>query len=77
MVSYPVSSRYAENPGSSSGRSPKVKSASVQPASLPRTRIASTSSGLIRQPSCTGVRNEQYPHRFRQTLVKGRKTFFE
>jgi hypothetical protein len=28
-------------------------------------------------PSCTGVRNEQYPHRFRQTLVSGKKTFFE
>jgi hypothetical protein len=28
-------------------------------------------------PSRTGVRNEQYPHRFRQTLVSGKKTFFE
>jgi hypothetical protein len=28
-------------------------------------------------PSCTGVRKQQYPHRFRQTLVSGRKRFFE
>jgi hypothetical protein len=31
----------------------------------------------MRQPSRTGVRKEQYPHRFRQTVVRGRKTFFE
>jgi hypothetical protein len=29
------------------------------------------------QPACTGVRKEQYPHRFRQTVVRGRKIFFE
>jgi len=28
-------------------------------------------------PSCTGVRKQQYPHRFRQAVVSGRKTFFE
>jgi hypothetical protein len=28
-------------------------------------------------PSCTGVRKQQYPHRFRQAVVSGRKTFRE
>jgi hypothetical protein len=31
----------------------------------------------MRQPGWTGVRKQQYPHRFRQTVVRGRKTFFE
>ena len=25
----------------------------------------------------TGVRKQQYPHRFRQTVVRGKNTFFE
>jgi hypothetical protein len=31
----------------------------------------------MRQPGWTGVRKQQYPQRFRQTVVRGRKTFFE
>src|SRR5665647_2557917 len=31
----------------------------------------------IRQPSCTGVLKQQYPQRFRQTVVRGRNTFRE
>jgi hypothetical protein len=66
-----------ENPGSSSGRSPKVKRASVHPSAAPLRRVFSTSAGAIRQPAWTGVRKQQYPHRFRQTVVRGRKTFLE
>jgi hypothetical protein len=67
----------AEKPGSSSGRSPKVKRASVHPSAEPLFRVLLTSAGAIRQPGWTGVRKPQYPHRFRQTVVSGRKTFFE
>ncbi|HZK31073.1 MAG TPA: hypothetical protein VFC43_07585 [Methanoregula sp.] len=31
----------------------------------------------MRQPSCTGVRKQQYPQRFRQTEVRGKNTFRE
>jgi hypothetical protein len=67
----------ALKPGSSSGRSPKVKRASVQPLDAPAARVSSTSPGSIIQSSVTGVRKQQYPQRLRQTVVSGRKTFFE
>ena len=67
----------APKPGTSSGRSPKVKRASVQPVRAPSSRTAPASPGRIRHPGPTGRRKPQYAHRFRQTVVSGRKTFRE
>jgi hypothetical protein len=49
----------------------------VHPSRAPFRRVFSTSFFGMMQPSCTGVRKQQYPHRFRHTVVSGRKTFFE
>ena len=77
MLSYPALCRMLLKPGSFSGCSPKVKRASVQPFSAPLIRIRSASPGCKIQCSVTGVRKQQYSHRLRQTVVSGRKTFFE
>jgi hypothetical protein len=43
----------------------------------PCRSVPSIASLVRRHPSPGAVRKEQYPHRFRHTVVRGRKTFFE